>query len=466
MDIQVKDVNDFTKELTISLTTDEKKVYDEQALKKVKKKAELPGFRKGHLPLPLVKAHFAYEIENEAISIAMDDIYPKAIDELNLPVVAPGKLKDVKPDGDVLLFTFEVEVEPTVELKKVKGLELKKIVATVTDEHVEQAVNDLKDKYAVVQEIEEGAETGDTVELDMQELDENNVPLVGKKYDNLALELGKNTFDEELEKQLIGAKAGEQKIISKVYPDDYEDESWRGKKEIFQAVIKKVTRKELPETNDEFAQTVSDQFNTMDDLLNDVRTRLQAEFEKQGKDQLYHEIVHQMIEQNPFEVPPAMVENYLDHMVQDIKRQYQGANIDDNILRQYYKGAAETNVKWYLIKKKIIEDEKIEVTDEEVEKKLDELPGIDENTKAQIKQYPGYLNSLKEDLLEEKVFQFIIDNATVTEVTPEELEKEKQQAEEPKKKTAKKADGAKKSSATKKSTKKKSETDKKKKEQE
>lgn len=446
METQVKDVNSYTKELIVSLTPEEKKQYDKQALKKVKKKAELPGFRKGKVPEPLVKQHFAYEIENESISIAMDDLYPKAVDEHDLNVVAPGKLKDIKNEEDKIQFVFEVVVEPEIELKKVKGLELKRIKTEVKEEHVEKTLQELREKYATVMEKEDAAAEGDNVEFDMQEVDENNVPLVGKKYDNISIQIGKNEFDEALEKQLIGLKAGDSRVLVKEYPEDFEDEAWRGKKEYFKVDVKKVFRKEIPELNDEFAQTVSDQYNTLQDLVEDVRKRLKENLENQEKEQFYQEIVQKMIEENPFDVPPEMVENYLDHIVEDVKRQYQGAKIEDNVLREYYRKSAETSVKWYLIKKKIIEMENITVSDEEAIQKLDEIPNIDEKTKEQLKQYPAYLNSIKEDLLEEKVFQFIIDNAEVKEVTPEELEKETEEAQKQSKEKSEKKPKSKKDS--------------------
>jgi trigger factor len=420
METQVKDVNEYTKELIVSITKEEKKQYDKEALKKVRKRVEIPGFRKGRVPEHLVRTQYAYEIEAESISLAMDDLYPKAIDELKLPVVAPGKLKDVESEGDQVQFIFEVVVEPDIELKKVEGLKVKKVKAELKDEHVNQTLEELRERYATVLEKEEGAEEGDTLEMDLQEVDENNIPIVGKKYEDMSVEIGKNQLDEDLEKQLIGLRAGESKIISKIYPDDYEDEAWRGKKEFFKVDVKKVLQKEKPELDDDFAQTVSDRFNNLKDLIDDIRSRLQENLEKQEKESLYHEIVHQMIEENPFEVPEEMVENYLDHIVEDVKRQYGNAKIDDNILRQYYRQNAETSVKWYLIKKKIIETKGLTVSEEEVFKKLDEIPSLDENTKNQLKQYPAYLNSIREDLLEEKVFEYILEHAEIEEVSPEE----------------------------------------------
>lgn len=420
MQTELKELNNYTRELTIVITADEKKKYDLEALRKVKKTAELPGFRRGKVPEVLVRQHFAYEIVNESLNLAMDDIYPKAIEELHLPVVAPGKLKDVKEEADGLRFIFEVVVEPDIELVKVEGLKLKKIHVPIEEKHIDHTIEELRERYAVVEEKDGSVAEGDMVEIDLLEVDEAGQVRQKPLEEGLKVVVGSGSFDKDLENQLIGMKAGEQKVVEKVYPEDYEEEEWRGKREKYQVNLKKVWSRELPAIDDAFAQTVKADYNTVQEMRDDIRRRLEETQRKEEKNHLYNSVIQQMIEENPFDVPEEMIEDYLDRIVQDVKRQYGNVKIDDAVLRQYYRQTAENSVRWYLIRKKLIEKLQPEVSEEEVNQKIEELWKDNEKVRELALTDERYRETIREDLKEEKVFQYLIDHAELEEMPSEE----------------------------------------------
>jgi len=413
MQTQVKEINGYTRQLEITVTGEERKKFEREAIKKVKRKAQLPGFRKGKAPEVLVRTQYAYEIANETMDLAMNALYPQAIKDLDLQVVAPGQLQDVKTENENWVMVFEVKVEPEVEIKKIKGLEVTQKVKKVTQENIDAIVEDFREKHATVMDVEDGAKVGDHVEFDMQEIDEQKLPLAGKKYSSLEMKIGDGKFEKAMEDRMIGAKAGSRIDFVKEYPQDHDVEAFRGRKEYFDLSVSKVYNKELPEINDEFATMVNDSYENMDDMLKDIREKSEKHVDDQLKQELYSELMNAVVENNPLEVPGEMVENYLDNMIEDMKRQYQNPELDDAKWRDVYRESAEKNVKWRLLRKKISEELEINVTDEEVEEKMNAMPGMTDDMKKQIKAMPFYMDNIREDITEEKVLQWLKDNAKI-----------------------------------------------------
>ncbi len=461
MQTEVKKINDYTRELSITVSADEKKEFDKLAFKKVRKTAEIPGFRKGKAPEALVKKQFAYTIANEMIDIAMEKLYPQAIKELDLPVVAPGQFKDVKNnDKDELVLVFDVVVEPDVELKKVKGLKVSKKIIPVTQKNIDAVVEEFREKHAVVQQLEEGAAVGNFIVFDMSETDADGNPLPGKKYENITVQLGDGKFEKDIEEQLIGCKIGEKRNILKEFPEDYEQEELRGKKEYYLVEVKDVYSKELPKVDDEFASTVNENYKTVDDMLKDIKEKSEFHAEQQMKADLRKELINKIVEENPVEVPKEMVENYLNRLIEDLKAQYNDHSLDNEKWREIYRESAEKNVKWFVVRNKIAETENIEVSEEDVDAKIDGLEGVTDEVKKQIKGIPYYRDNIKEEILEERVLTWLEENAEIEVVEPEKEAKKKTSAKKGTKKATTKT-AAKKKADNSKETKKKSATAKK-----
>ena len=276
MQTQVKDLNNFTKELEIIISEEEKKEFEKKAVKVIRRKAQIPGFRPGKAPEAIVKSQYTYEIANETLDQAMDKLYPQAIKDLDLPVVAPGKLKDVKNENNQISLVFDVVVEPGVELVKVKGLEVTRKTKEVTQDHINSVIEDFRMKQATIEELEEGAVNGNMIDFDIQETDEQFKAISGKVYPNLSLKLGEGKYDIDIENQLTGIKKDEKRRIVKKYPADHEKPEFRGKKEHYVITAKSVYNKELPAIDDNFASTVNESYHTVDDMLKDIREKTEA----------------------------------------------------------------------------------------------------------------------------------------------------------------------------------------------
>ncbi|MEJ2053860.1 MAG: hypothetical protein P8X42_08075, partial [Calditrichaceae bacterium] len=244
---------------------------------------------------------------------------------------------------------------------------------------------------------------------DMQELDDKGEPIKDKAYEDISVNIGQGRFDPDLEEQIIGLKSGDEKKIEKVYPDDFPQKEYAGKKEAYLIKIKSVQREELPELNDDFVKEMDDEPETVDELKKSMYERLEHEYKHESENRMNQELMQKLVEENPFDMPAALVENYLDNIVASVKRQDPKAKED--IIRQYYQNDAEFNIKVHYIKEKIAEKEKIKVNDDDIKTFLDELK--DEKVREFYEKNPQMLERVKEDILQKKIDDFLFKNTKV-----------------------------------------------------
>ncbi len=418
MQTTVTEINSYSRKLTVELTPQELQKLERKIIRRYQKKADIPGFRPGKAPESLIRKRYQDLILQELIDEALQAYYGEAIEESGLEPVAQGKITDLKLEEieKGLVFEVELEVEPEIELKKYKGLKVEKDVLQVTDENVNQALENIREQFATVKEVEEAKE-GHVVHFDAQELDEGNVPIVGHKYENLSAELGSGKFDLEIEKQLIGIKTGEKRIVTQEIPATEKQPAQITRLEI---EAKKIEEKELPELDDEFVKNLPESdMETLEELKERLRENIQRDFDRKSEETLNQRLIDELLKENPFDVPPSMVENYLNEMVNDLKRQAGDQPIDEEAVRSNYRPAAIHHIRWYFLKKKIAEVENIQVTDEEVKKLIDESSGIEEKFKEHLKNDRSYINRLKDDLLEKRILDFLKENAEIVEIFPQ-----------------------------------------------
>ena len=245
--------------------------------------------------------------------------------------------------------------------------------------------------------------------LDMQELDAEGKPIKDKNYKDISITMGQGKFDPDLEEQIIGLKNGDEKQIEKVYPEDFPQKEYAGKKEAYLINIKSVQREELPELNDEFARELNEEFKTVEDLKKATRDHLEHNYKTEAENRLNQDLMEKLLEENPFEIPQALVENYLNHVVADVKRR--DPNAKEEVIRQHYQSEAEFTIKVHYLKDQIAKVEKIEVGESDVKTFLDELK--DEKIREFYEKNPQMMNHVKEDILQKKINDFLLKNTKI-----------------------------------------------------
>ena len=419
MQTVVENINSCAKKLKVDISSQELIPLEQQVLRNYQRRSEIPGFRMGKAPLNIVKKRHSDLIQQDLIEEALRVYYRKALDETKIVPVSEGKITnltftDIKSG---LQLEIEVEVEPEIELKKYKGLKVEKDVVEVTDQMVNEALEQLREQYATVKEIDQ-AEKGHYVHFNAQELDSGDLPLVGKKYENLHVNLGKGEFDPDIELQLEGIRKGEKRIVRKEIPADPASKKSQPQVTSLEIQVTKIEEKEIPELNDNFVNNLDDEnIKNLSQLKERMRKNIELDIANRGEQIFQQRLIDELLKENPFEVPPTMVENYLQEMIKDIKKQSKEQSIDEESLRKEYRVSAIHNLRWHFSKKKLIQSENITVSDEEVLTMI-ESSGLDEKVKKQAKNDQHYLGHLKEDLLERKIIEFLKSNAEITEIFP------------------------------------------------
>ncbi len=408
---QVTNLSSCKRELKITVPASEIDKIREHEIREMQKNAEIQGFRRGKAPRSMVIKLYQGTIERNTIDHAIQHGFEDGLRSNNIIPVGEPVVKKFDFDADKnLLLEVEVETYPEIELKKYTGLKVEKEVYSISDEDVEESLMYVRKQKAVVSPVERPAEEGDFVTLTMQEVDAGGVPLVGKKYENIRIQLGSGEFDPDIEGALTGLKTGDEKLVEKVYPNNFEQKQFAGKQERYQVRIEKIEEEELPELNDEFVQTLNQEnVQTVGELRELIKKQLENQYGQRAEEQFYHSFVHELLQNNPFEVPDAMVDRYLDEIVKDITGRQK--DVDEEEVRKAYRADAIFNVKWYYLKEKIAEVEQIEAKEEDFDKYLENVS--DEKVKELYQSNKDLKKRIMNDIYEKKLFDFIVDNSKI-----------------------------------------------------
>ena len=394
-----------------------------RAYKKNVKKFNVPGFRKGKVPMSVVKKYYGIEVLLEdAVNFAIEGSYANVLKENN---VRPGDFPKVEvvqaEEGKDLIYTAEVTVYPEVELGAYKGLNVEKKTYEVTEEEVAAKLKEMQEKNARV-EVKEGAiENGNIAVIDFKGFIDG-VAFEGGEGHDYSLEIGSGSFIDNFEEQLVGAKAGDKVEVNVTFPENYGKEELNGKPAKFEVEVKEVKAKELPVLDDEFAKEVSE-FETLEALKEDTTKKLEEANTARAEREYEEAILRAVVENAKMDIPAVMVEQEIDRMVQNLAQrlQYQGLTLeqyfqftgtDAEKMREYMKENAETKVKTELVLEALQKAEKMEVLDEELKEKASEVAKLyganDEKMVELLLQ--NQREALVADVMTSKVINFLKEN--------------------------------------------------------
>ena len=394
-----------------------------RAYKKNVKKFNVPGFRKGKVPMSVVKKYYGVEVLLEdAVNFSIEGSYAEALKENNVRPVDFPKVEVVQAEeGKDLIYTAEVTVYPEVELGAYKGLNVEKKTYEVTEEEVVAKLKEMQEKNARV-EVKEGAiENGNIAVIDFKGFIDG-VAFEGGEGHDYSLEIGSGSFIDNFEEQLVGAKAGDKVEVNVTFPENYGKEELNGKPAKFEVEVKEVKAKELPVLDDEFAKEVSE-FETLEALKEDTTKKLEEANTARAEREYEEAILRAVVENAKMDIPAVMVEQEIDRMVQNLAQrlQYQGLTLeqyfqftgtDAEKMREYMKENAETKVKTELVLEALQKAEKMEVLDEELKEKASEVAKLyganDEKMVELLLQ--NQREALVADVMTSKVINFLKEN--------------------------------------------------------
>lgn len=403
----------------------------------------IDGFRKGKAPRSIIEKKYG---EGVFFEDALDELfrenYPKALNELNLEVIDSPRAEFTQlKKGEGFTATITVACFPVVEVKDYKGVKIDKIEREVKEDEIDNEIEQLQKRNARMVSVERAAEDGDTVYFDYSGFVGNN-QFEGGTAEKQTLKLGSGMFIPGFEEQLVGCKADEDKDVKVTFPEDYHATDLAGKEAVFHCHIHEVREEELPELNDDFAQDVSE-FDTLEELRANTRERLEETAKQSCIAQMKDAAMEKVMEANEVEAPVTMVNDEIDRMINEFQQQlmYSGMRLDDYFkytgttmqdFREQVRPDAEKSVKTRIVLMGIVEAEKLECTDEEMNAEL-ELMAKQYNTDVdQIKAMIGEANLVyfKKDIQVKKAIDFVYDNCKATKKKASKKAEAKEEAEE------------------------------------
>ena len=407
-------------EITVKIEGESWKNALDKAFNEEVKKVNVDGFRKGKVPREIFEKKFGKErLYIPAVDNVIEEGYVKALEESKLiPVVQP-KLDIKSIDDKHIEYVFTLTLKPEVKLGEYKNLPVKKETVKVSKKEIEEAIDNMREEYKENIVKNGKIEKNDIAVIDFEGF-KDGVAFEGGKGENYSLTIGSNTFIPGFEEQLIGLSAGDKKDIELSFPDDYHVEDLKGQPVVFKVNINEVKQVKLPELDKDFFDDLGmEGIDSKESLEKQVKENIKARKESEAEEKYTDLLLSTISEKTEIDVPETMINEEVDHMIEHFKQHismqgitieqfYQLTNSNEEKLKEQYKDEALKRIRYRLILEEIIKKEKIEVSDEEVEAKIDELAKKYNMTKDEVKkEYNNNLEYIAYDLKVKRAFEII-----------------------------------------------------------
>jgi len=426
MDFVLKSNENNKISFNIELTEEEFEKAVQSAYLKNRNKFNIPGFRKGKAPRKIIELNYGEGVfYEEALNSILPKAYEEAIEKFNFePVDNPEIDIESMEKGKPVIISVEVTVKPEVKLGDYKNIEVEKVEYNVTDEDVERELKAIQEMNArIIDASDRETKEGDILTIDYKGFVDGE-QFEGGTAEKQRLEIGSKTFIPGFEEQLIGKKKGDTVEVKVTFPDEYFEESLKGKEATFEVVIHEVKEKELPELDDEFAKDVSE-FDTLEEYKNNIREKLEKDAKEKEKLEFENKVIDKVIDSSEVDIPEVMVEHQVEHEIEEFnyRLRMQGLDLDKYLqltgskledLKKQLKPIAERRVKTDLVFEAIGKSENIAVTDEDIDKELDKI--AKEYNQENVEQFKenmkkGDLGFLEAGIIRDKVIDILINNA-------------------------------------------------------
>jgi trigger factor len=426
--IQVEDLSDVKKKVTFEVPQERVLEVVGAQYKDLRKNAQIKGFRRGKVPLDILRNYFKDKVQGDAAKQLIEETFKPGLDEQRITLVSVLSIDpEAVEEGKPFKYIAEIEIPPQIEVKDYEGLKLKKYIRSATDQQVDERLQSLRQRNSSLSPIPEsrGVATGDHLVVDIK-AEADGEPLRDLTVTDYHLELGRNFYLPDFDSMFEALRPEEDKRFTKMIPEDFPRKDLRGKTATFEVHLKEAKERILPELDDDFAKDL--EFDTLDALKQEIRRDIQGMLDLQAKKELEEQIVDALIEKNDFEVPESMVEQQIDNIMNRSMQNLAAQGIDPRRLpaptdaqRDRVRPSAERTVKAALILKAISEKEKIEVSEEEVQGEIEEKAkqmGVSSDYLKDQLEKNSMLEDVRAEALEDKTYELIQKQAEIAEQEP------------------------------------------------
>ena len=420
MNLQVRSSGPWQHTLDIEVPSDEVGRRLDEVARQIQRRASLPGFRKGKVPLDLVRQHFAETVEQEFLESFVPRVTGEAVDQARLNPVVPPLVRGLHfTPGQPLKFEALVDVRPEIEVRDYRGLPARRRIKPVDEAAVKRVLEGLQEESAVYVDIERPAERGDVVLLDSTRLDANGRRMPGSRLKGRRIPLGSPEVLPDLENALLGAAAGQERTFEIHYPADYPSAELAGTTQRYVVNVRKIQEKKLRELDDNLAREVF-KLESLDELRSRIQLNLDGEERVRVQRELEAAVVTELIRRNAFELPERLVQWMLDRVIHEAT---EGRPVNETLhqeLAQRYREGVERSLRRELLLAAVARQEKLEVADPEVGEEIGRMAQADPRQAARVRaryQAPDRRQALRESLLERKALDWLINAADVQDET-------------------------------------------------
>jgi len=426
MSLQVEKLEKGMAKLTIEVPAEEFTKAIEVAYNKNKKKISVPGFRAGKVPRAMIEKMYGKGIfVEDAANEIIPDAYEKAFKECEEEITSTPKIEVVQAEeGKPFIFTAEVALKPEVTLGTYKGVEVEKPVVEVSEEDINAEIEKERKNCARTITVEDRpVKDGDIVNINFEGFVDGEA-FEGGKGEDFPLTIGSHSFIDNFEEQLIGKNIDDEVEVNVTFPENYHEESLKGKPALFKVKINKIQENELPELDDEFASEVSS-YDTFEEYKKSVEEHLKEQKENEAKTRKEDAVIEAIIKDAKMEIPDAMMETEQRSIINDFSQrlQMQGMNIEqyytytglnEEKMMEQVKEQADRRIKTRLVCEAIVNAEKIEVSEEELDaelKKLADQYGLEVDKVKNEFMDAERISEFKKDIAIQKAITFVTENA-------------------------------------------------------
>jgi len=422
--IKMEELSAVNKKLSFEIPWADVKEELEAVYRDIGKKAKLKGFRPGKAPRKVLEQYFKEQAEADTITNIINKYYWQELEDKGITAISKPEItqEGLKENTD-FSFTASFETEPQFDPQGYKGIEVEKENISVTDDDLEKRLTEIRQMYATMEEVKEDRPVaqGDFVTMNFTGSLNGESP-DELKAENYLLEIGSQRFIPGFEEQLVGMKNGETKSINVTFPADYHEEKFAGKEVSFAVTMNNIKEKKLPELDEAFIKNF-DRYNSLDDLKKDVLQSLEEESKKASEASLHESIMDVLLKENEIEVPPSLLERQIYYMMADTHKRMTSAGMDQKTamdlsmkMHDKFKDEAAKIVKSFLILKSIAQKESFVIEESDIDKHIADLAakhGRDYQLLKNAYEKEERRESLKSELMQKKVFDFIEQHANI-----------------------------------------------------
>jgi trigger factor len=408
-------INECKREIEFDISADELKPHFDKAYLAYRNKITVPGFRKGKAPISLIKRTYGDAIEHDALEDIASGFFNAYLKEKDMSILGEGIITDMnyRPGGN-LSFKISFETKPQFELKNYRGISVSKPMYEVDDTMVEEEIKYQQAKHAAYVKADKAENENFVVTVESQKLDKNGFPLIGYKQENIKFFLNDENLNKELKSQLMNISPGETRTVTLKKDNDAEPETYTLRAQKVEKIVH-------PELGEEFFRKVAKQdIQSLNDFKKFIREDLERVYNRVSEQELENNIISELIRTNEVPVPEVLVEKILNSRLEDIRKNNPKRQLPDGFDIEEFKKTnrvdAILQVKWYLMKEHVIEMEKMEVSDEEIEKAAQEYASKYSLPIDKVRSSFRKNERLRHDLLDAKVMELLKHEAVIKEV--------------------------------------------------